>query len=252
MDSCRISPRYACDTMAFGIATRSTTTVLSSSTTSKPTMVERQVGFAVTNVDRHPTIASRLDGVHLPKLKTVNTSSTVYGDLTNNTIEFALINTRLCIGSLQVDALGNFDYLLDRATDNFLADRTYPNDYRASRLFWSMKNARRRTMYHLHIEVEQTYHHQSSNHRAIEHPLNDEQMRVEQLYEQCRTYFRKTQNEIDEHINYVDELCQKTMVNKKSKTNDASQNATGSSQGRRKNANGKPSMVSSDRCAVLV
>ncbi len=156
-----------------------------------------------------------LDSTNLPKIKYVNTSSTVYGDLSNNLVEFALINTRLCIGSLQIESLGNFDYQIDKTDDNFIPYKTYPNNYRASRLFWSIKNPHQKTVYHLHIEIHQTYHNDSSNHKTIEHPMTTEQIHNEQLYEKCRKYFNEFQKQIDEHLNNIEEFCQKTMINKK-------------------------------------
>jgi len=156
-----------------------------------------------------------LDGTNLPKIKFVNTSSTVYGDLSNNLVEFALINIRLCIGSLQIESLGNFDYQIDKIDDNFFPNKNYPNNYRASRLFWSIKNPRQKTVYHLHIEMNQTYHNDLSNHKTMEHPMTNEQIHNEQLYETCRKYFKKFQEKIDEHLNYIEEFCHKTMINKK-------------------------------------
>jgi hypothetical protein len=133
-----------------------------------------------------------LDDVNIPKLKPINLSSPVYADLSNTIVEFSLTNINLCIGSLQIKSLGNFDYLLNN--DN----NTYPNKYSASRLFWSTKNARQKTVYHLHIEIEQTYHDDKSNHQTIEYPLSNERLHLEQLYEICRNYFntimRKKEN----------------------------------------------------------
>ncbi|CAF4746094.1 unnamed protein product [Rotaria sp. Silwood1] len=155
------------------------------------------------------------NGINLPKIKSVNTSSTVYGDLSNNLVEFALYNTRLCIGSLQVESLGNFDYQIDKTDENYISNKHYPNDYRASRLFWSMKNPQQKTVYHLHIKVEQTYHNKESNHKIIEHPMTDKQIHIEQLYDLCRQYFDKFQKKIDEHSNYIEEFCQRTSIHKK-------------------------------------
>lgn len=163
----------------------------------------------------------------------MNTSSTVYGDLSNNLVEFALSNARLCIGSLQIQSLGNFDYQIDPIDESLLPDMNYPNDYHASRLFWSMKNPREKTIYHLHIQIEQTYHTNPCNHHVIEHPVNPVQIHQEQLYEQCRKEFEKLQKKIDEHLVNIEEFCQKTMVNKKGMGN--------SSQSRRKNANRRAS-----------
>lgn len=156
-----------------------------------------------------------LDTTNLPKIKCVNTSSTVYGDLTNNLVEFALINTRLCIGSLQIESFGNFDYQIDKIDDNFLPYKSYPNNYRASRLFWSIKNPCQKTIYHLHIEINQPYHNDLLNHQIIQHPMTSEQIHYEELYETCRNYFNKFQKKIDEHLNNIEEFCQKTMINKK-------------------------------------
>ncbi len=149
----------------------------------------------------------------------MNVSSTVYGDLSNNSVEFALNNTRLCIGSLQIESLGNFDYQIDKIHENYFPYKTYPNNYRASRLFWSIKNPRQKTVYHLHIEINQTYHNDLSNHKVIQHPMTNEQLHNEQLYELCRTYFNKLQKQIDEHLNSIEEFCQKTMINKKGQQN---------------------------------
>ena len=157
-----------------------------------------------------------LDGINLPKLKSVNVSSTVYGDLSNNLVEFALIDAHLCIGSLQVESLGNFNYHIDKTNDNC---KMYPNNYRVSRLFWSIKNPRQKTVYHLHIKVDQTYHNDLSNHKVIEHPMKNERIYLEQLYDKCRKYFNKFQKTIDEHSNYIDDFCQRTMINKRGMQN---------------------------------
>ncbi|CAF3195602.1 unnamed protein product [Rotaria sp. Silwood2] len=125
--------------------------------------------------------------INLPKFKSVNLSSTVYADLSNTLIEFCLTDIKLCIGSLQIKSLGNFDYLLDNDPNMNI----YPNKYYASRLFWSTKNARQKTIYHLHIEIEQTYHNDKLNHQTIEYPLSIEQIHLKQLYETCEKYFNK-------------------------------------------------------------
>ncbi|UJR31282.1 hypothetical protein I4U23_018782 [Adineta vaga] len=154
-----------------------------------------------------------------PKFKSVNVSSTVYGDLSNNSVEFTLINTRLCIGSLQIESLGDYDYQIDKHDDQIFSTKNYPNNYRASRLFWSLNNPRKKTVYHLHIQVDQTYHIDASNHRTIEHPMSTEQMHIEQLYDKCREYFTKFQKKIDDHLNSIEEFCQKTSVHKKGTAN---------------------------------
>jgi hypothetical protein len=128
-----------------------------------------------------------LDDITLPKFQSINLSSTIYADLSNSIIEFSLTNIQLCIGSLQIKSLGNFDYVLNNDTNLNI----YPNKYHASRLFWSTKNAREKTVYHLHIEIEQTYHTEQSNHQTIEYPLSNERIHLEQLYETCQTYFNK-------------------------------------------------------------
>jgi hypothetical protein len=170
----------------------------------------------------------------MPKIKSVHTSSTVYGDLSNNSVEFAMVDTRLCIGSLQIESLGDFDYLLDPPEHPLSTHTTYPNNYRASRLFWSMSNPRQKTTYRLHIEIEQTYHENASNHRTMTYPLTDEEARQEQLYTTCRQYFEKMQKEIDDHLSVVDEFCQKTMVNKKGKSNDLLQSQSSTNSSRKK------------------
>ncbi|CAF3372679.1 unnamed protein product [Rotaria socialis] len=162
-----------------------------------------------------PKDTSNNNATNLPKIKTVNTSSTVYGDLSNNLVEFALINVRLCIGSLQIESLGNFDYQIDKADENFFSNKNYPNNYRASRLFWSIKNPHKKTVYHLHINIEQTYHNDEANHKVIEHPMADKQIHVEELYDTCRKYFDKFQKKIDQHSVYIEEFCQRNSINKK-------------------------------------
>ncbi|CAM4890394.1 unnamed protein product [Rotaria socialis] len=127
------------------------------------------------------------DDIDLRKLKSINLSSTVYADLSNNLVEFCLADIKLCVGSLQIKSLGNFDYLLENDTNMNI----YPNKYHASRLFWSTKNAQQKTIYHLHIEIEQTYHNDKSNHRTVEHPLSAEQIHLKQLYEVCEQYFQR-------------------------------------------------------------
>ena len=130
-----------------------------------------------------------LELMHLPS---INSSSAVYADLSNTPMELSLTDIHLCIGSLQIRSLGHFDYLLNMDAD---ADdqnhRLYPADYRASRVFWSTNNAREKTIYHLRIHIEQTYHQEPSNHRVIEYPLSDAQIRLDQLYQQCQNYFKK-------------------------------------------------------------
>ncbi|CAF3914064.1 unnamed protein product [Adineta steineri] len=121
------------------------------------------------------------------KLKSINLSSTIYADLSNSIVEFSLTNIQLCIGSLQIKSFGNYDYLLDNDTNVNI----YPNKYHATRLFWSTKNARQKTLYHLYIDVEQTYHNEKSNHQTIEYPLTNKQIQVEQLYDICEKYFNK-------------------------------------------------------------
>jgi hypothetical protein len=165
-----------------------------------------------------------LDGVQSTKIKSVNMTSTVYGDLSNTIIELPLIDARLCIGSLQIDSLGNFDYLLDQPDRLLTIVDNYPNHYRASRLFWSMINPRRKTIYHLHIEIEQTYHHQATNHSTSIHPRTNEQIHQETFYDTCRDYFQKLQTQIDEHCSSVEEFCQKTMISKKTKGTDGLNN----------------------------
>ena len=173
-----------------------------------------------------------LGGANPPKIKCVNTSSTVYGDLSNNLVEFALINTRLCIGSLQIESLGNFDYQINKIDENFSFNQNYPNNYRASRLFWSIKNPRQKTVYHLHIQIHQIYHNEVINHQTIAHPMTSEQIHLEELYDHCRKYFQKFQKQIDEHLNNIEEFCQKTMVNKKGAQNQTnSKRKTGTAGG---------------------
>ena len=184
--------------------------------------------------DQCLSIHVRLDGPNAPKIKSVHTSSTVYGDLSSNSVEFAIADTRLCIGSLQIDALGDFDYLLDPPEHPLSTRNTYPNNYRASRLFWSTKDPREKTIYHLHIEIEQTYHDNASNHRTLTYPLTDEEMHQEQLYTTCRQYFDKLQKEIDDHLIFVEEFCQKTMVNKKGKGNELLQSQSSTNSSRKK------------------
>ncbi len=45
--------------------------------------------------------------------------------------------------------------------------------------------------------------------------MTAEQIHNEELYEACRKYFEKFQKKIDEHLNNIEEFCQKTMINKK-------------------------------------
>ena len=155
------------------------------------------------------------------KIKYINPLSTVYGDLSNNTSEIYLNKIYLCIGSLQIESVGNFDYQINKISDNYIYNQTYPNDYRASRLFWSIDNPQKIIRYYLHIEVNQTYHTNEINHRIQVYPCDEKQMTIENLYEQCRIFFRKYQQQIDEHYNTIEELCQKTTVNKKGQANQA-------------------------------
>jgi hypothetical protein len=125
-------------------------------------------------------------------MKSINLSAPVYADLSNSFIEFSLTNIKLCIGSLQIKSLGNFDYLLDNDPNIF----NYPNGYHASRLFWSTKNARQKTIYHLYINIDQTYHNDKLNHQTIEYPLSNKQIQLEQLYKTCEKYFYKFKKKI--------------------------------------------------------
>lgn len=122
-------------------------------------------------------------------MKSINFSSPVYADLSNSILEFSLINLNICIGSLQIKSMGNYDYLLDNDPNPI----KYPNGYHASRLFWSTKNAREKTIYHLYINIEQTYHHDKSNHQTIAYPLSHKQIYTEQLYKTCENYFKTFQ-----------------------------------------------------------
>ena len=61
--------------------------------------------------------------------------------------------------------------------------------------------------------------------------MTSEQLHVEQLYDNCRTYFTKFQKKIDQHWNYIDEFCQKTSINKKGIANQSNY--------KKKTANGK-------------
>jgi len=145
-------------------------------------------------------------------MKSINLSAPVYADLSNSFIEFSLINIKLCIGSLQIKSLGNFDYLLDNDPNIF----NYPNGYHASRLFWSTKNARQKTIYHLYIEIEQTYHHDKLNHQTIEYPLTNKQIYLEQLYKTCEKYFnkfKKTENKSSLIISEKISIDTKTLRN---------------------------------------
>ena len=169
--------------------------------------------------------SSCLDGVHPhPKIRNVNTSHTVYGDLSNATLEFPLNDLQICIGSLQIESFGDFDYLIEQIKPMLIIKENYPNNYRASRLFWSLNDPRHKTIYHLQIQVEQTYHDRCENHQTISYPRTDEQLKVDLLYDAARQYFEKFQKKIDEHFVAIEEFCQKTMVNKKGK--DALTNAS--------------------------
>ena len=150
-------------------------------------------------------------------------------DLSNSVLEFPLTDIRLCIGSLQIHSLGNFEYLLD--DDPNLIN--YPNKYHASRVFWSTKNARQKTIYHLHIDIEQTYHQDSCNHQTIACPLSKEQ----QLYEQCQQYFDTFQRKISNcqtppsHIEISNEIpnrASKSIVKTITQSNDLPMNESSS------------------------
>ena len=119
----------------------------------------------------------------------IHLSTPIHVDLSNTSIDVALTDLQLCIGSLQIHSLGHFDYLINED----LSELFYPADYHASRVYWSTKNAREKTVYHLKIEIKQNYHHETNNHRTIVHPLSDEEIHREKLYEQCRMYFQRFQ-----------------------------------------------------------
>ena len=150
-----------------------------------------------------------LADINLPKVKSINLSSTVYANLSNTSLEFSLTDIKLCIGSLQIKSLGNFDYLLDNDPNLNI----YPNKYNASRVFWSTKNARQKTIYHLYIDIEQTYHNEKSNHQTIEYPLTDKQIHLEQLYKTCEKYFNKFQKKISSKSSFDSKTLQNLFNN---------------------------------------
>ena len=122
-------------------------------------------------------------------LESIEIFSPIYSDLSNEIVDLNLDDLRLCIGSLQIHSLGNFDYLINHEFDS--NKEFYPNGYCASRVFWSTKNVREKTIYHLTIRIEQTYHQEQSNHQTIEYPLSLEQRRLEQLYRAAADYFQR-------------------------------------------------------------
>ena len=133
-----------------------------------------------TECDSHE--ASYSDSAHRSSLKPVNLSSAAYADLSDTQVNFVLSDIRLCIGSLQIQSIGNFDYRLEDDTA-----KAYPDGYHACRVFWSRNDARQKTVYHLRIDIDQTYHHERVNHRTIEHSRDEEQKTpAEQLYHTCR------------------------------------------------------------------
>ena len=111
---------------------------------------------------------------------------------------------------------------------------TYPNNYRASRLFWSMNDPRRKTTYRLHIQVEQTYHQDANQHSTIVYPMNEEDRLLQELYEKARIYLQKYQKKIDDHRNQLEEFCQRTMVHKKGKGSEHFPHASGHAGGRKR------------------
>lgn len=167
-------------------------------------------------------------------MKSVRVSSTVYGDLSNVFLDFSLDKIHLCIGSLQIHSLGNFDYLIDPPKNSLSINENYPDGYQASRLFWSLENPKRKTVYHLKIDVEQNYHQDQSQHVTTSFPMTDEQRIREQIYQTCREYFEKYQKKIDEHSARIEQFCQRTMVQKKGKANENCSNATTTATGRKR------------------
>lgn len=137
-------------------------------------------------------------------------------------MDLSLTDLNLCIGSLQIHSLGHFDYLLSTDADfDDQNQKVYPAEYHATRVFWSTSNAREKTIYHLRIDVEQTYHHERSNHRLIEYPLSNEQIRLEQLYQLCRKYFEKfpsrkssssSTGPLRSKMNVINQICRASVV----------------------------------------
>ncbi|CAF0860056.1 unnamed protein product, partial [Adineta ricciae] len=101
----------------------------------------------------------------------------------------------------------------------------------ASRLFWSLKNPRKKTVYHLHIQVDQTYHIDESNHRVIQHPMTEEEIHLQRLYDTCRESFTEFQKKIDDHYTSVEEFCQRTSVNRKGSTSQSNYKKKNASAG---------------------
>lgn len=133
------------------------------------------------------TLCTKHHQTKIEKINTIDFSSAVYVDLSDSLIEFSVSKINICIGSLQIKSLGNYDYLLDLDPNKTI----YPNGYHASRIFWSTKNARRKTIYHLQINIEQTYHQEPSNHQTITYPLSMKQHQLEELYQTCDAYFNR-------------------------------------------------------------
>ena len=131
------------------------------------------------------TLCTKHQQIEIDKINSIDLSSTVYADFSDSSIEFGVNNIQICIGSLQIQSLGNYDYLVDPNTNMPI----YPNGYHASRLFWSTKNARRKTIYHLHIDIEQTYHLEKSNHQTMTYPLSTKEIQLEEFYQTCDAYF---------------------------------------------------------------
>ncbi|CAF1339935.1 unnamed protein product, partial [Didymodactylos carnosus] len=175
-------------------------------------------------------------------LKSINLSSTIYGDLNRELIELNLQDLNLCIGSLQIHSIGNYNLLLD---DDFDSDdcesnlsdndddeceekttnkhlkmsHIYPDSYHSSRLYWSTKCAKTKTAYHLYISYENKYHDMRKNHRTYEYGTY-EQKRQQIIYEKCQKYFKQLQMKIDEHrkkVKLLSSLSTEKMTNHQQK-----------------------------------
>ncbi|CAF0988366.1 unnamed protein product [Didymodactylos carnosus] len=160
------------------------------------------------------------NNIPIKPVKSINLSSTVYGDLNRELIGLNLDDLNLCIGSLQIHSIGNYDLLLDddfdsddcesNSSDNddgsdeptiskhLKLSHIYPNDYHSSRLYWSTKCAKNMTVYHLYISCESNYHNIRENHHNYEHGTSAQE-RQQIIHEQCQQYFKQLQMKIDEH-----------------------------------------------------
>ena len=144
--------------------------------------------------------------LHLPPIPSIHFSSPIYVDRSQSTFDFSRDDIKMSLGSLQIHSFGNFDYLLD--SDPVV--HPYPNQYHASRVFWSTTNAQEKTVYELHINIYQTYHDNNENHRTMpcQHRASIS-IRTDELFELYQRWLTSQYGRIEFTVRSLDgfEMC---------------------------------------------